>query len=533
MPAAYSAQPLQSQLSEGIEALSEGLAIYGADERMVFCNRAYRDSLPRLAALGILRPGVSFCEILRAGITHDFVPPAYRNEDDFFEKRLHRFRNPVGRYEYASTDGKWFRCEERRTSNGGTVSIRAEITARKRVELSLEASEESFRNLTEDSLQGVSIISPARKPLNVNRAYAEIFGYESAEAVLALESTAILVAPHDRERLAVYRQERLQGNDVPTHYEYEGVRKDGEIVHLQAISRSTNWQGEKAVQVTLLDITERRKAKARQRELEESLRQAQKMEMVGQLTGGIAHDFNNLLGIIVGNLDFLEEELRDRPDLPALLAPAMQAALGGASLNRQLLSFARQQPLSPGPVDLNDNIAAMLGMLRRTLGNATEIRIEPADGLWPTNVDKHYLESALLNLAINARDAMPDGGRLTLTTANLCRDANDPAANPDLTPGDYVLLAVSDTGAGMAEETGDRAFEPFFTTKDVGQGSGLGLSMVFGFVKQSGGHVTIRSAVGQGTTVTLYLPRGIHQSSRSDGYNHVVAARPETAGNRQ
>ncbi|MEX2615184.1 MAG: PAS domain S-box protein [Alphaproteobacteria bacterium] len=510
--AARDAPALHSQLSEGIEALSEGLAIYDTDERLVYCNRAYRDSLPRLAALGILRPGVSFSEILRAGIAHDFVPPAYRDADDFFKRRLDRFRNPAGRYEYASTDGKWYRCEERRTSNGGTVAIRAEITDRKRAELSLEESEENFRNLVEGSLQGVSIISPARKPLYVNQAYAEIFGYESAEAVLALESTAILAAPYDRERLAVYRMERLQGNDVPTHYEYDGVRRDGEIVHLQAISRSISWRGRKAVQVTLLDITERRKAEARQRELEASLRQAQKMEVVGQLTGGIAHDFNNLLGVIIGNLDFLEEALRDRPDLLALVAPAMKAALGVASLNRQLLSFARQQPLSPGPVNLNDSIAAMLGMLRRTLGDTTEIRTEPADGLWLTDVDTYYLESAVLNLAVNARDAMPDGGMLTLATSNLRLDTDDPAADPDLTRGDYVLLAVSDTGTGMGRETLDRAFEPFFTTRDVGQGSGLGLSMVFGFVKQSGGHVTIRSAVGQGTTVNLYLPRAIHQS---------------------
>jgi PAS domain S-box-containing protein len=650
------AMAAQGWPTEAIEALSEGLAIYDADERLVFCNEEYRRTLPRLAALGILQPGISFSDILRTGIARGFVPAGYRDGEDYFAKRLDRFRNPAGQHEYQSTAGRWYRCEETKTSNGGTVAIRADITDHKAIELSLKESEEGYRNLTEGSFQGICIISPERKPLYVNQAYAEIFGYDSPDDILALESTAGLAAPYDRDRLANYRKERLHGNFAPTFYEYDGIRRDGAIVHLQAISRPVTWKGRKAVQVTLLniterkqaeralreseirlraivdnspwlitlkdksknylvvneayarsmnvsvdevigknasdiaspeyasqvgayddeviqsrqmvtferdivlpdgsrevrsvnkypaldadgqvlgvatiaiDITERKEAEAKRQELENSLRQAQKMEVVGQLTGGVAHDFNNLLGIIIGNLDFLEEALRDKPDLHALIEPAIQAALSGAALNRQLLSFSRQQSLSPKVMNLNDHASGMLSMLRRTLGETIEIRTALTDELWLAKVDGHYLESALLNLAVNSRDAMPDGGSLTIATYNFHLDESTTAAWGELGSGDYVVLSITDTGVGIPPEILERVFEPFFTTKAVGQGSGLGLSMVFGFAKQSGGHVTIDSTVNEGTTVRLYLPRaasdGPADKDRTDG--RISLGRGET-----
>jgi signal transduction histidine kinase len=240
---------------------------------------------------------------------------------------------------------------------------------------------------------------------------------------------------------------------------------------------------------------------------EEQLYQSQKMKTVGQLTGGVAHDFNNLLGVIIGNLDFLAEDLAGNEELFPLVNKATAAALHGAALNRQLLAFSRRQSLSPQKVDVNDTVSNTLELLKRTLGASIAIDLKPNNQLWTAEIDPLHLESALLNLAVNARDAMYDGGTLTIETANIELDKCYAAMQIEVIPGEYIMLALSDTGGGIEAENLERAFEPFFTTKEVGQGSGLGLSMVFGFAKQSGGHVTIDSEVGQGTTVRLYLPR--------------------------
>ncbi len=242
-------------------------------------------------------------------------------------------------------------------------------------------------------------------------------------------------------------------------------------------------------------------------ELDRKLRQAQKMEAVGQLTGGVAHDFNNLLTVIIGNSELVAEGLKDRPRLRQMVAMTVKAAERGAELTGRLLAFSRRQPLDPSPTDVNRQIADMDPMLRRTLGEHVEIELVRGGGLWNAMIDPGQLENAILNLCLNARDAMPKGGRLTIETANAHLDAAYAASQTEVEPGQYVMVAVSDTGTGMDAATLERAFEPFFTTKDVGKGSGLGLSMVYGFVKQSRGHVRIYSEPGHGTTVKLYLPR--------------------------
>jgi signal transduction histidine kinase len=248
-------------------------------------------------------------------------------------------------------------------------------------------------------------------------------------------------------------------------------------------------------------------AAVRQAEFDAKLRRAQRMDAIGQLTGGIAHDFNNLLTIIVGNLDCLSD-LPDRDAERAELEDvALGAALRGSELTGRLLAFARQQPLSPQPVNLNARLPAIIAMLQRTLGESIEITTSLAPNLWIAEVDASQIEDALVNLAINARDAMPSGGILTIETQNITLDADYAAANVEVSPGDYVALAVSDTGCGMPPDVLERAFEPFFSTKGEGKGTGLGLSMVYGFAKQSRGHVKIYSEVGHGTTVSLYLPR--------------------------
>ena len=278
--------------------------------------------------------------------------------------------------------------------------------------------------------------------------------------------------------------------------------------------------------LTLTDISERVQA-------ERMLREAQKMQALGQLTGGIAHDFNNMLTVVLGSLDVPPAELADAGDrqaamLAARMRRAARAAEGGAALTHRLLSFARKQPLEPEPVDLGSVLPELMPLLRQTIGEGIEVRLEAEPGPWPVLADAAQLESAVLNLALNARDAMPGGGRLTITAGNTAIGAMEAAAHPDLAPGEYVRLSVTDTGCGMSQEVMAQAFEPFFTTKPEGRGTGLGLAMVLGFARQSGGAVTIRSetspGAARGTTIAIHLPR----TSRAAA-DQVAAAAPPAA----
>jgi signal transduction histidine kinase len=264
--------------------------------------------------------------------------------------------------------------------------------------------------------------------------------------------------------------------------------------------------------------------RAKHRVIEQQLRQAQKMEAIGQLTGGIAHDFNNLLAVIVGNLDLLCEIDGVNAARAELIDAALNSALRGAELTKRLLAFARQQPLSAQVIDLNDCLPDMIAILQRTIGESIQIKTGLATDLWLARVDPAQLENALLNLAINARDAMPDGGTLLIETANTPLDADYAASHAEVTPGDYVSLAVMDTGTGIPPDIIERVIEPFFTTKEHGKGTGLGLSMIYGFAKQSGGHLSINSEIGVGTTMSLYFPRGT-----PDGISALVKSASPTA----
>jgi signal transduction histidine kinase len=264
-------------------------------------------------------------------------------------------------------------------------------------------------------------------------------------------------------------------------------------------------------------------------QVESQLRQSQKMEAIGQLTGGIAHDFNNMLGVVSGSLELMERRIRQGDvDIERFVIAAMQATKRAAVLTHRLLAFARQQPLAPEAVNANALISAMSDLMRSTLGEHIQVETVTAAGLWLAKVDYHQLENAVLNLAINARDAMPDGGKLTVETGNTFLDDAYARGHADVKPGQYVMVAISDTGTGMPPEVAARAFDPFFTTKSAGKGTGLGLSQVYGFIKQSDGHIKIYSEVGAGTTVKIYLPRLM------EGLVIVeppVAPPPEIAGN--
>jgi signal transduction histidine kinase/CheY-like chemotaxis protein len=261
------------------------------------------------------------------------------------------------------------------------------------------------------------------------------------------------------------------------------------------------------------EVRQRRKAEAMVKRFQEieatesQVRQAQKMEAIGQLTGGVAHDFNNILTVITGTIEILGEAVKDRPHLAQITNMMGAAAARGADLTQHLLAFARRQPLQPRSVDVNALVIDAARLLRPTLGEQIEIESMLAHDSAPALIDPSQLSTAILNLALNARDAMPEGGKLTLETKNVVLDENYAAMNSEVNPGKYVLIAVSDSGMGIPASLLDKVFEPFFTTKDIGSGSGLGLSMVYGFVKQSNGHIRIYSEEGHGTTVKLYLPQ--------------------------
>ncbi len=311
-----------------------------------------------------------------------------------------------------------------------------------------------------------------------------------------------LVHPEDVARTRAMAQALLKGHKT-TAFENRFLRKDGSIVHL---AWSLVWVEEQGRAYAIgRDLSDRVRHEA-------AVREAQKREAVGRLAGGLAHDFNNLLTIVVGNADALSEELAHRPDLRMLADMTRDAAERGAELTRRLLALSRQQVLEPRAVDINALVHGMVELLRRSLGEAVEMQVHTAADLWHAFIDPSQLESAILNLCVNARDAMPQGGHLVIETRKVCvealfLDSGYVRTADDLPPGEYVRISVRDTGCGMSPEVMERAFDPFFSTKASDKGTGLGLSMVHGFARQSGGTATVRSALGAGTTVSIYLPR--------------------------
>jgi PAS domain S-box-containing protein len=359
----------------------------------------------------------------------------------------------------------------------------------------------------------------------VNPAWTRTFGWSEAE--LLNRTSEWLEHPDDGGLTRMDVGHLIQGN-LTVRFESRFRHKDGSY-------RWLSWTGvpdQDRIFAVAHDVTAEKAATERLKATEEALRQSQKMEAVGQLTGGIAHDFNNLLTGIVGSLDLLQIRLNQgRTDNAArYIEAAMISANRAAALTHRLLAFARRQPLIPKGVDVNQLIVSLEDLLRRTIGETIDLKIVAADDLWCTLCDPNQLESALLNLAINARDAMPEGGKLTISTANARLD-DATADTPALPPGDYICIAVTDTGTGMSAEVAARAFDPFFTTKPIGQGTGLGLSMIYGFARQSNGHATIDSRLGEGTSIRLYLPRyqgGVAAPHRSAARASEHAASGET-----
>jgi PAS domain S-box-containing protein len=382
----------------------------------------------------------------------------------------------------------------------------------------LRISEARFRTVAQATRDVVWDCNPVDDTMWYSDGMKTLYGHDPEhDPALQKASRALdYVHPDDRPKVRELADQAL-ASGTNWHIEHRYQRADGSYAHV--LSQGHIVRDDHGTPVRLLgsltDITE-------QKLLEEQLRRSQRLEAVGQMTGGVAHDFNNLLTVILGNLEQLQEGLGETHRLRHLADMAAMAADRGAELTSRLLAFARRQPLKPAVLNVNRQIAGMDKLLRSTLGESVQLEIVQAGGLWRALADAPQLESAVLNLCLNARDAMAGGGRLTIETANAYLDANYARKEGDLAPGQYVMVAVSDTGSGMDAKTLARVFEPFFTTKEVGKGSGLGLSMVYGFAKQSSGHVRVYSEPGMGTTVKLYLPRA-HESA-SDGTNvHITA----------
>ena len=372
---------------------------------------------------------------------------------------------------------------------------------RERAEQALRQAENRHRNIIDNAVEGFFQTTPAGGYVSVNPALARMYGYQNPSELIAAVGDIGHQVYVDSHRRAEFKR-LMAKHGLVQGFEYQVHRKDGSKIWLSENARAVRDANGAVLyyEGTVVDVTERK-------QLEDQLRQAQKMEAVGQLAGGIAHDFNNLLMVIEGNTELMLDRLSPADALCQNAHQIKKAAEQAASLTRQLLAFSRRQVLQPRVLDLNSVTAGIGKMLPRLIGEDIELRIRPSASLGWVKADQSQIEQVLLNLAVNARDAMPQGGKLTIETANVDLDESYARHHASVRPGPYVILMVSDTGMGMDTETQAHCFDPFFTTKELGRGTGLGLATVYGVVKQSGGWIWVYSEPGQGTTFKIYLPR--------------------------
>jgi PAS domain S-box-containing protein len=393
------------------------------------------------------------------------------------------------------------------------VGSAEDVTEQRELEDRVRHSEESYRTLFQAAPYAIIVKDRvSHRLIAVNDAAVNQYGWSREEMLTMTMSD--FYATDDLPAAAVL-QRSYSSTETSLLDNLRHRKKDGTFIDVEMAVRLLEYDGRPATLAVISDVSDRVRGERARAAAEEQLRASQRLDVVGKLTGGVAHDFNNILMVIMANVD----AVLDVPDVAPETRQSIER-IGGAAeratqLTRQLLAFSRKQTLRPEKTNLNDLLVATGSLLRRTLGEHIEINSVLAEDLWETNTDRAQVEAAVINLCINARDAMPDGGRLLIRTRNVTLDEDYAALNPEARPGDYVALSVTDTGTGMAPQVQSRAFEPFFTTKEVGKGTGLGLSMVYGFVKQSKGHVAIYSELGHGTVVTLYLPRADQQDAEN------------------
>ena len=480
--------------NQALTKMADGMMVVDIEGRVVNCNPAAEQML---AGIGSSPVGRHVTEILG-----DAVPPFVRADegDSQFEVAL----GEEGSRRYFDVVSSALGLV--RGISLGRLLVFRDITERKRMESELADSELRLRAVLDNSSDLIVVLSVEGVMRFVSLSCRRILGYETQE--LVDQSIYGLVHPDDVASVKEAAALLGDGVDNPNRpIEVRGRHRDGSYRTLEVVGRRLETaEGEPLLIATGRDITERKVAEEALKEREEQLRQSQKMEAIGRLAGGIAHDFNNMLTAIIGNSSLLLDALAPEDRNREMVVDIKEVGERAAGLTSKILAFSRRQILKPESLRLNDILAGMEPLLRRTLGEDIQLDFALAPDLRRTEADRHQLEQAVMNLAVNSRDAMPRGGRLTFKTADVELDRADAFRHPGVEPGRYVTLVVSDTGCGVDEETKAHIFEPFFTTKEPGRGTGLGLSTVLGMVEQSGGTVSIDGELGQGTTFTIYLP---------------------------
>ena len=439
-------------------------------------------------------------------VVHELLKTEYPQPRSKIVAKLRKEGSWQGEIEHQKKDGSvvsvstlWVARKSEDDVIHAVLQNNSDITGLKRAQDEIAAREAHLRSILDTVPEAMIVIDATGSVTSFSAAAAQLFGYRHEE-VVGQNVKMLMPEPYRGEHDGYIGHYLRTGEARIIGYGrvVKGLTKDGAIFPMELAVGEARSDGQRIFTGFIRDLTSRQK-------MEEELRQSQKIEAIGQLTGGLAHDFNNLLTVITGNLEMLEMSLKDS-NQRELLKDAQDAAQDGAKLTGQLLAFGRRQPLNPKPTDLAPLISNFSELLRRTLGELIELHIRVTGSGNLCVVDAPQLQNALLNLAINARDAMPRGGKLTIDISRTRLDVDYAQMYPDIRTGRYVLVAVTDTGSGMSEEVRQRAFEPFFTTKPTGAGTGLGLSMVYGFVKQSGGHIQIYSELEQGTSVRIFLP---------------------------
>jgi PAS domain S-box-containing protein len=482
-------QQLSSQLMATLENMGDGFYLLNRAWQFVFMNGQAEKILQ-----------VSRADMLGRDIWECF--PNFKNSVAFAGFHNAMQAREEYRYEHFSYQlNNWISLSAYPTEDGLAVYFRV-ITPEKQLQAQIAESEFRLKHITGAALDVVWDIDLVNHTSWYNDGLRRKYGYDIGNEEIASSFWVERIHPDDAPRVFRTLDELLDSKRSEWTDRYRFRKADGKYIHFEDRGYIIRDENGKALRILggSTDITKRL-------ELEEQVLQTQRLESIGQLTGGIAHDFNNLLTVILGNAQLLQEQLQADSKLSMLTDIINIAASRGADLTRHLLAFSRKQALQPQTIEINQLLVSLKAMLSRTLGDNIIISYKPFPGLWPAFIDPNQLEVALLNLCINARDAMPLGGVVTLETSNVHLDQVFSLAHSEVDPGDYVVISISDTGTGIPPDIIDRVFEPFFTTKETGKGTGLGLSTVFGFIKQSSGHINIYSEPGRGTTIKIFLPR--------------------------